>query len=124
MSPTSSYGAVFAALDRFAKVCSVLAVLPIVLLWGLTVAFVLPRGGQLDFLRLHYIAGRGVDWVGDWRMLFVFPVLGTVIWVVNRLLAARLARTSHELARLVMAVTVVIEACIATGGTLAVLLNG
>lgn len=110
-------------LDSRSRAFAVAAFAPLLVQWAFIVAFVWPRLGTLTYLRLHYTASRGVDWIDDWRMLFLFPLVGLVVWVLNLVLASRLASASHHLARLVLGVTVFVEALFAVGGVLAVLLN-
>jgi len=112
-----------APLDGLSRKLAAAAFVPLLAQWGFVAAFVWPRLGTLRYLRLHYTASRGVDWIDDWRMIFVFPAVGLVVWFVNIVLAARLASASHHLARLVLGITVFVEALVAVGGVLAVLLN-
>jgi len=113
-----------APLDGPSKALAAAAFAPLMVQWAFIVAFIWPRLGTLDYLRLHYTAASGVDWIDDWRMVFVFPVFGLAAWVVDLVLASRLAVTSHAMARLVLATLVFIEILLAVGGILAVLLNG
>lgn len=111
-------------LDRPSKILAAVAFVPLLVQWAVIVIFIWPRLGTLDYLRLHYTAASGVDWVDDWRMLLVFPAMGLVSWFIDLALASRLAVTSHVLARLVMIMAVFVELLLAIGGILAVLLNG
>jgi hypothetical protein len=123
-APWSITAGIDAGLDRASRILVAAASAILVLHWALVIAFVVPRLGTLTFLRLHYSAAQGVDWLGDWRALFVFPGIGAAALLVNVPLAASLGRTRRGLCRLVLTGTLVIEAFLAVGGTLAVLLNG
>jgi hypothetical protein len=87
-------------------------------------AFVLPRWGQLRFLRLHYTVALGIDWVADWRWLFAFPAVALAILPLNGWLAGRLAARQRRLGLMMLAATGLIEAFVLAGAALAVSLNG
>lgn len=87
-------------------------------------AYVVPRWGELRFLRLHYTAALGIDWVADWRWLFVFPALAWAILPVNGWLAGRLAGRQRRLGLMMLAATLLVETFILAGAGLAVSLNG
>lgn len=87
-------------------------------------AFVLPRWGQLRFLRLHYTVALGVDWVTDWRWLFAYPAAALAILPVNGWLAGRLTGRQRRLGLMMLAVTMLIEAFVLAGAGLAISLNG
>jgi hypothetical protein len=87
-------------------------------------AFIIPRWGDLGFLRLHYTVALGVDWVDDWRYVFVFPALAAFIFVLNGWLAGRLSAQHRRLGIMLLGLTVIIEIFIAVGGAIAISLNG
>jgi hypothetical protein len=91
--------------------------------WLAVLWFVVPRLGELDFLRLHYTAGLGIDWIGAWWLLFAYPVAGFGALLVNVFLAVALAARRRELGLLVLWTTFVIQIFLAIGGVIAVLLN-
>ena len=90
----------------------------------LVAVFVIPRWGDLGFLRLHYTVALGVDWVDDWRYIFVFPALATVVFVFNGWLAGRLSVLHRRLGIMLLGLTVIIETFIVIGGAIATSLNG
>lgn len=114
----------YAGMDRVMRVAAVAAFGVLLAHWVLIVAFLLPRIGSLSFLRLHYTASQGIDWVDDWRAIFVFPAFGLVAFVCDFAFAAALARTRRQLGRMIIVGTVLVEIVVAVGGVIAVLLNG
>ena len=92
--------------------------------WSLIIWFILPRLGSLDFLRLHYTAALGVDWIGAWWMIFVFPAFGLALFFVNALFAGMLAVRYRSFPPIMMAMTLFLESVAAVGGVMALLLNG
>lgn len=92
--------------------------------WLAVFAFVIPRLGTLEFLRLHYTAAIGVDWIGSWWMIFSFPVFGLLVFFVNLYLENVLTRQHRSLAIVAHVSTALTETTLAFGGIAAVLLNG
>jgi hypothetical protein len=114
-----------ALLDRPMRVAVIAAFVILVLHWAVVIAFIYARLGTLDFLRLHYTAAEGVDWVDRWQSLLIFfPGFGFVVFFVNLTMACLLARRRKTLGRIILVATVIVEALLAVGGTIAVLLNG
>lgn len=111
-------------LDRTTRAIAVGAFSLLAVHWLLLLSFVVPRLGRLDFLRLHYTASHGIDWVGDWRQIFVFPAIGLGAFFCNLWFAGALGRRERTLSRMLMAATLLIEAALAAGGVAAILLNG
>lgn len=106
-----------------AKAMGYAAVAVLALHWAVVVAFLAARAGSLGFLRLHYTAALGVDWVGEWWYLFVFPTLGCASLLANVWLSGILARRHPTLGLLILGATVAVECLLAAGAFLAVLLN-
>lgn len=92
--------------------------------WVVVFAFVVPRLGTLEFLRLHYTALLGVDWIGVWWMIFSFPVFGLLVFFVNLYFANVLSKQHRSLSVVAHASTALTEIALAFGGIAAVLLNG
>lgn len=113
-----------AEMDRPMRVAAVLAFAVLTAHWLFILAFVVPRLGGLSFLRLHYTAAHGIDWVAGWQAIFTFPGIGLAAFFVNLALAAALAKTNKSLGLIVLGAAVLIEIFLAAGGVLAVLLNG
>jgi hypothetical protein len=91
--------------------------------WAFILSFVVPRLGTLGFLRLHYSASLGVDWVGEWWKIFSFPAFGLAVFFANVALASTLGRANRMQAALVLGGTLVVEAFLAVAGVIATLLN-
>ena len=87
-------------------------------------AFLFPRFGQLDFLRLHYTAELGVDWVAEWWKIFIFPCLGLMVFFSNALFSGILARRHRMYGNLVWTATVLVEAMLAAASFLVIRING
>ena len=92
--------------------------------WASVLFFVVPRLGTLQFLRLHYTARLGVDWIGQWWMILSFPLFGLAVFFVNLYFADVLSRQSRSLGLVAHTSTLLTEAALAFGGIAAVLLNG
>ena len=69
--------------------------------------------------KFRHLSGFDFPLFANDRAKFVITNQG-----LGELLAARLAKTSHHLARLILSTTIVVELFVAVGGTFAVLLNG
>ncbi|MDD5251365.1 MAG: hypothetical protein PHT12_01880 [Patescibacteria group bacterium] len=113
----------FGLTDRLTAVMAALAAAAWLVSLAAVAGFVLPRWGQTDFLRLHYTARWGVDWVAEWWNIAVFPAVGGVILLINGWLAGRLARQHRALAFLVYAATAANETLVAAASVLVVILN-
>ncbi|HTM68972.1 MAG TPA: hypothetical protein VL426_06780 [Candidatus Binatia bacterium] len=123
-NPRALASAVNASLDKATRITAAAAFSVLMVHWAFIVAFVMPRLGELQFLRLHYSAAQGIDWVDDWRAIFLFPAVGLAAFACNVAFAVLLARRDRALGRLLMGATVVVELLVAVGGVIAVLLNG
>lgn len=91
--------------------------------WALIVRFLVARAGSLSFLRLHYSVAFGVDWVDQWWLLFLFPLLGLATFAINLWLSVQLARSRPALGTMLLVATALLEALFAAGGSFAILLN-
>lgn len=114
----------YAGMDRLMRAALAASFGVLLAHWVLIIAFLMPRLGTLGFLRLHYTASQGIDWVDDWRAIFVFPAFGLAALACNFAFAAALARTRRQIGRMVLVGTLFVEIIIAAGGVIAVLLNG
>lgn len=92
--------------------------------WGLLLAFVIPRLGELDFFRLHYTSEFGVDWIDRWFYLFTFPALGLFFCLINSWLALHLQTRYRGLAGQVAQATFLAQITLLAAGVMAILLNG
>lgn len=123
-NPRAAVATAYADMDRAMRVSAALAFAVLAAHWALVMAFVVPRIGTLRFLRLHYTASQGVDWVGEWYAIFTFPAIGLLAFFGNLAFATTLAKGNRQMGRMVLVATVLIELVLAAGGVIAVLLNG
>ena len=91
--------------------------------WFVIFVFTISRIGTMDFLRLHYVAAIGVDWIGSWWMIFSFPVFGFFVFFINLFLANILEKQNRLLVIVAFTATALTESALAFGGIAAVLLN-
>ncbi len=120
----SKVNAAFGLDDRQSAVMAAVSAAILTANLGNILRFLLPRIGTLEFLRLHYTARLGVDWVDDWWKIFTYPGLGLLILTVNGIIAGRSAGKNRLLGRLSYGVALACELLLAIGGALAVSLNG
>lgn len=91
------------------------------LAWALLL-WKIPRTDETIFL--HYNIYYGIDLVGTWKDALWLPGTGSVIWIVNILLAYRYFKTDHFIAMLTAVMTVLFETMVLVAIFLIVLLNG
>jgi hypothetical protein len=114
----------FGVYNRKAELYLLVAAGVLVIHWSLVVWFVVTRLGTLEFLRLHYTAALGIDWIDDWWKIFVFPGVGLVALFVNALFAGQLSKTHRLLGALILGSGILLQIIFAIGGVMALLLNG
>ncbi|OIO51337.1 hypothetical protein COY93_04135 [Candidatus Uhrbacteria bacterium CG_4_10_14_0_8_um_filter_58_22] len=114
----------FGLYSRKAELAAVLSLVILLAHWSFLLWFSVSRLGTLKFLRLHYTAALGVDWIDSWWKIFVFPGFGLATFLVNAVLSGRLARSHRLFGLVIMWTTVFLEMVFAVGGVMAVLLNG
>lgn len=85
--------------------------------------FLLPRQSELKFLRLHYLADLGVDWIDVWWKILIFPIIGAVFFFINGYFSGTLAARRREFGALVLGATAVVEILLLVGSLIAVMLN-
>lgn len=91
--------------------------------WLIVIVFLLTRPGELGFLRLHYTAALGVDWVAEWWKLFIYPGSGLAAFFINGFFSGILAKKHRLFGSLLLGATAVIEIFLTVGAVMAVLLN-
>ena len=123
-NPMELVASAYAGMDRVMRAAVVAAFGILAVHWALIIAFLVPRLGTLRFLRLHYTASQGIDWVDDWRAIFIFPAFGLAALICDFAFAAALSRTRRQLGRMILIGAVLVEIVVAAGGVIAVLLNG
>lgn len=109
--------------DRASTAAAIIAAAVLLLNWGLIIAFLVPRLGTLHFLRLHYTAALGVDWVAEWWKVFSFPIFGCAALFVNGFFSGILSKKHRMLGLVILFSTVAVEMILAGGGAMAILLN-
>ncbi len=109
---------------RVAKAASISAMLVLAFHFAFVIQFIVSHFDDLQFLRLHYATGIGVDWIDRWWYLFVFPFLGLATLAINLWFATILARRKIALGVMIVVATTVLEILFAASGLIAVLLNG
>ncbi|MEA3249209.1 MAG: hypothetical protein U9Q03_02530 [Patescibacteria group bacterium] len=126
---TRSYGdrltdRVFGIHDRTMEIMAGVAMAVLIVHWMLVMWFIVSRLGSLDFLRLHYTAALGVDWIAVWWMVLIFPGFGLLLFFVNAAFAGLLSKQYRLFSPVIMSITVFLEVVVAIGGIMALLLNG
>lgn len=58
---------------------------------------------------LHYTVYFGVDWVGEWRMIFLIPLAGLLFLMINVLLAYLFYKSQKLVSYLFLSATVILE---------------
>ncbi len=109
--------------SHYFRVCGVFSIAfcmfaLIVIVWRL-----FPELYGQDVVPLHYNIHYGVDWTGAWWQIFILPVGGLGLLLVNGILAALLVKREPMLANIVGAGTVVLTALIFLSTIFVVLLN-
>lgn len=66
-------------------------------MWGLLLWRIDPTG---ELVPIHYTIYFGIDRLGNWRQLFLVPLSGTVIGIVNTVIATLVYRRERVLAYL------------------------
>ena len=127
--PARSYGRgtleqLFGIYSRKAEILATTAMSVLLVHWLLVLWFTVARLGSLGFLRLHYTAALGVDWIDSWWKIFMFPGFGLAVFLVNGLLAGALSKSHRQFGPLLMGVTIFLQVIFAMGGVMAILLNG
>ncbi len=84
---------------------------------------ILPMAGQKPFIPLHYNVYVGVDAFGPWYDIFVLPMLGAALLVVNLLFQAAFYERERVLSAFFAVATLVTELVLLVAMVLIVLLN-
>ncbi|MFA6603733.1 MAG: hypothetical protein WCT10_02730 [Patescibacteria group bacterium] len=121
---TNNLGVAFGINGRSGLALTAAAGILLAVNFVLVLVFLLPRFGQLDFLRLHYTAELGVDWVAEWWKIFIFPGLGVMVFFSNALFSGILAKKHRLYGHLIWTATLAIEAMLAAASFLVIRING
>lgn len=92
----------------------------VTLLWGVT-ALNVPERDQTAIL--HYSIYLGVDEVGAWYRLFLFPLSGTIILAVNTVMAMRYMETAKLFSLFLIYSSLCLQVLLGIEGSLILLRN-
>ncbi len=81
--------------------------------WYLATSAGLRLARTLPFLSLHYTVYSGVDWIGPWFYIFLYPLIGTLLGAVNFWLASRVYSRERLLSYILGATAFIGEALLA-----------
>lgn len=76
-----------------------------------------------EIIPLHYNIHYGVDWTGAWWQIFVYPLSGVLLSIINTCIALLLVKKEPMLARVVFVSTVVLTAFLLCSTVFVVLMN-
>lgn len=103
--------------------CAIFSFLIFILVIYLPIWRILPLVGNRPYIQLHYNIYLGVDRFGDWRELFVLPILGFGLILLNLILQTLSFRHERLLSILFGISTVFLELILLCAMGLIVLLN-
>ncbi len=78
---------------------------------------------SLDSLILHYTVYFGIDLIGQWYKLYLMPIVGSFLFLVNFPLALFFYKKEKVASYLLTSVTFLIELFLAVGGGLLIWVN-
>ncbi len=91
--------------------------------WLTVVVFLVGHSVSSGFLRLHYTAALGVDWVDVWWKIFLYPGAGLAAFFINGFFSGILTKKHRMFGSLMLGATAVVEVLLAIGAVLVVMLN-
>jgi hypothetical protein len=100
-----------------------LAAAALLINWLIVIVFLVTRPGELGFLRLHYTAALGVDWVAEWWKFFIYPGAGLAAFFINGFFSGILTKKHRLFGSLLLGATAVIELFLTIGAIMVALLN-
>lgn len=96
-------------------------------LWVLVVALplwrIVPIGATRQFIPLHYNIYFGVDRFGSWKQIFIIPILGLTLLLLNLFFQTMIFRREKLLATFLAITSIFIELIFLISMILIVLLN-
>lgn len=69
--------------DLIIKISFILALLLNFFTWYIVAIKAWPLKNIVPFFSLHYTVYTGVDWIGAWYIIFIYPLFGLVMLAVN-----------------------------------------
>jgi hypothetical protein len=109
--------------DRLIRYATLLAIILHLSQWVLIFVKLMPMVGSIDYLSLHYNIYFGVDLIGSWKRVFVFPAAGLIFLVLNAFIAAGLYKKEKFLSYILFLCSPLINAGILVALVLIILLN-
>lgn len=109
--------------DRLIRYATLLAIIIHLSQWILIFVKLMPMVSGIDYLSLHYNIYFGVDLIGSWKRVFVFPSVGLVFLVINTFLVAWFYKKEKFLSYILGLCTPLINAGILVALVLIILLN-
>lgn len=73
--------------DKFFKIVVGLSLLINLAIWIFLYVKISPLGNTSSILPLHYNVYFGIDFIGDWKMVFMLPTAGIIFIMINFILA-------------------------------------
>lgn len=72
---------------------------------------------------LHYTVYFGVDWVGEWKMIFLIPLTGFLFLVINTLFAYFFYKSQKLISYFFVSATAILEIFIVFQGIFLIIMN-
>lgn len=72
---------------------------------------------------LHYNVDWGVDYLGEVKSIFVLPLVGAIIMVINGFLALKIWKKNRFLSYFLTAITLMIQCFLVIGGIALYMIN-
>ena len=110
-------------LHPYFKYVALASLVLLVLVWALPLWKILPIIGNEPFLSLHYNVYFGVDYIGPWYHIFMLPVIGLVLFIINFIFEVVYFEREKILSYFFATSTVFVELILFVAMTLIVLLN-
>jgi len=68
-----------------------------------------------SWIPLHYNAHLGIDWIGPWILIFIYPGIGLLAIIVNTILIYYLSRQEPVFLPLLSFISLLVQLIILTG---------
>ncbi|MEK7647720.1 MAG: hypothetical protein AAB384_01630 [Patescibacteria group bacterium] len=107
--------------DSIVRWLSIVVVIGCVAQWG--VAFWFATRESSSFLLLHYSVDYGIDFTGPWQYVLRIPLVSTLVFVCNSVLAYLLFYVARQYAYVLLAVSFLVLIVLSIGLGQAMYLN-
>ncbi|MFH1404592.1 MAG: hypothetical protein ABIH21_00645 [Patescibacteria group bacterium] len=101
----------------------VLSVIFLILTVLMPVWRIIPLSAHQQFIPLHYNVFFGIDQFGPWQYVFVIPVIGLIVFIINSTLQVKVLQKDIFLAQIIGVTTTVVEMIFFTAMFFIILLN-